>query len=112
MSGLGVSLSRPAAGELIDERVQFVAAQMRVTPATARRYLTDEAISGLAQSLAFGFVEETPGADLFSAPRDARIPVRLAGRVSAGLAEAVRIRLAEREDLQHTREAVAQLAHA
>jgi hypothetical protein len=38
--------------------------------------------------------------------------VRLAGRVSAGLAEAVRIRLAEREDLQHTREAVAQLAHA
>src|SRR5690606_17761562 len=68
--------------------------------------------SGLAQSLAFGFVEETPGADLFSAPRDARIPVRLAGRVSAGLAEAVRIRLAEREDLQHTREAVAQLAHA
>ncbi len=85
---------------------------MRVTPATARRYLTDEAISGLAQSLAFGFVEETPGADLFSAPRNARIPVRLPGRVSAGLAEAVRIRLAEREDLNHTREAVAQLAHA
>lgn len=112
MSDLGMSMSRPAAGELIDERVQFVAAQMRVTPATARRYLTDAAVNGLAQSLAFGFVEETPGADLFSAPRDARIPVRLAGRVSAGLAEAVRIRLAEREDLQHTRETVAQLAHA
>jgi hypothetical protein len=117
MSDLGMSMSRPAAGELIDERVQFVAAQMRVTPATARRYLTEEAISGLAQSLAFGVVEETPGADLFSATRDARIPVRLAGRVSAGLAEAVRIRLVEREDveredLQHTREAVAQLAHA
>jgi hypothetical protein len=107
-----MSMSRPAAGELIDERVQFVAAQMRVTPATARRYLTEEAISGLAQSLAFGFVEETPGADLFSAKRDARIPVRLAGRVSAGLAEAARIRLVEREDLQHTRGAVAQLVHA
>lgn len=38
--------------------------------------------------------------------------MRLAGRVSAGLAEAVRICLAEREDLEHTREAVAQLAHA
>ena len=112
VSNLGMSMSRPAAAELIDERVKFVATQMRVTPATARRYLTDDAINGLAQSLAFGFVEETPGADLFSAPRDARIPVRLAGRVSAGLAEAVRIRLAEREDLQHTREAVAQLAHA
>ena len=69
---------------------------MQVTPSAARKYLTDEAISGLAQSLAFGFVEETPAADLFSAPRDARIPVRLAGRVSAGLTEAVRIRLAER----------------
>lgn len=112
ISDLGMSMSRSAAGEVIEERVQFVAAQMRVTQATARRYLTDEAISGLAQSIAFGFVEETPGADLFAAPREARIPVRLAGRVSAGLAEAVRIRLAEREDLQHTRESVTQLAHA
>ena len=91
-------MSRPAAGELIDERVQYVSSQMRVTPATARTYLTDEAINGLAQSMAFGFVEETPGADLFTAPRDAAIPVRLAGRVNAGLAEAVRIRLDERED--------------
>lgn len=66
----GVSMSRSAAGELIDDRVQFVAAQMRVTPATARTYLTDEAITGLAQSMAFGFVEETPGADLFAAPGD------------------------------------------
>jgi hypothetical protein len=112
MSDLGMSMSRSAAGEVIDERVQFVAAQMRVTPATARSYLTEEAIRGLAQTMAFGFVEETPGADLFSAPRDSVIPVRLAGRVSAGLAEAVRIRLAEREDLQHTRETVTQLAHA
>jgi len=112
MSDLGVSMSRPAAGELIEERVQYVAAQMRVTPATARTYLTDETISGLAQSIAFGFVEEAPGADLFAAPRDARIPVRLAGRVSAGLAEAVRIRLVEREELEHVRESAAQLAHA
>ncbi|WP_137121112.1 hypothetical protein [Segeticoccus rhizosphaerae] len=112
LSDLGMSMSRPAAGELIDERVQFVAAQMRMTPGTARKYLTDDAISELAHSLAFEFVQETPGADLFSAPRDAKIPVRLAGRVSAGLAEAVRIRLAEREDLPHTRDAVAQLAHA
>jgi predicted AAA+ superfamily ATPase len=107
-----MSMSRSAAGELIDERVEFVASQMRVSPTTARAYLTDDAISGLAQSMAFSLVEETPGADLFSAPRDAALPVRLAGRVSAGLAEVVRIRLAEREDLQHTREAVTQLAHA
>ena len=111
VSDLRMSMSADAAGELIDERVRFVAEQMRVSPATARRYLTDEAIQGLAESLAFSFVEEFPGADLFVAPRDAAIPVRLAGRVSAGLAEAVRIRLVEREDVQHIREAVAQLVH-
>lgn len=112
MSELGMSMSRVAAGELIDERVQFVATQMRVETRAARSYLTEEAIASLAQSMAFGVVEETPGADLFTAPRDARIPIWLAGRVSAGLAEAVRIRLAEREDLQHARESVGQLAHA
>lgn len=111
LSDLGMSMSRSAAGELIDERVKFVAKQARVSEATARGYLTDDAIQGLAEKLAFSFVDETPGADLFSADRDARLPVRLAGRVSAGLAEALRLRLVERDDLDHTREAVAQLAH-
>ena len=105
-------MSRAAAGELIDERVAYVAAQMRVNETTARTYLTDDAVRGLAQSLAFSLVEEAPGADLFIAPRDARLPVRLAGRVSAGLAEAMRIRIVERDDLEHTRDSVAQLAHA
>lgn len=112
VDALGLSMSRAAAGELIDERVRFVASRMRVSATSARAYLTDEAITGLAQTIAFSVVEETPGADLFSAARDAVIPVRLAGRVSAGLAEAVRIRLNEREDFEHIREAVAQLAHA
>ena len=112
LSDLGMSMSQSAAGELIDERVKFVAAQARVSEATARGYLTDDAIKGLAEKLAFSSFEETPGADLFSAERDSRIPVRLAGRVSAGLAEAVRLRLVERDDLEHTRESVAQLAHS
>jgi hypothetical protein len=112
VSDLGMSMSQAAASEFIDERVKFVASQMQVSTTTARAYLTDEAIKRMAQTIAFSFVEETPGANLFSAPRDAAIPIRLAGRVSAGLAEAVRIRLAEREDLRHTRAAVAHLAHA
>ncbi|MBC7631449.1 MAG: hypothetical protein H7290_08255, partial [Flavobacterium sp.] len=66
MSDLGMSMSRSAAGELIDERVQFVATQMRVTPRTARSHLTDEAIAGLVKSMAFDFVEETPGANLLA----------------------------------------------
>lgn len=112
LSDLGMSMSRPAAGELIDERVQFVAKQMRVTPKTARTYLTDEAINQLAESLAFDFVEETPGADLLTAGRNAAISVQLAGLAIAGLAEAMRIRLAEREDLEHLRVVVTQLVQA
>jgi hypothetical protein len=112
LSDLGMSMSRTAAGELLDERVEFVAAQMRVTPQTARTYLTDEALKGLAASMAFDMVEETPGADLVAAPRDAAIPLRLLGRVIAGVGESIRVRLMEREDLEHARACVAQLAHA
>jgi hypothetical protein len=42
VSGLGITMSRAAAGDLLDERVQFVENQMRVTPTTARTYLTQE----------------------------------------------------------------------
>lgn len=112
VSDLGMTMSRSAAGELLDERVEFVAEQMRVTNSTARRYLTDDALAGMAREIVFGFVEETPGADLMSAPRTAAVPVRFAGRVFAGLGEVVRILLVERDDLGHTRDRVAQIAHA
>lgn len=112
VSELGMTMSRSAAGELLDERVQFVAEQMRVTPATARTYLTEDALAGMAREIVFGFVEETPGADLMGAPRTAAVPVRFVGRVFAGLGEVVRILLVERDDLEHTRDRVAQIAHA
>ncbi|MEV5003939.1 hypothetical protein [Nocardioides sp. LML1-1-1.1] len=112
VSELGMTMSRAAAGEVLDERVAYVAEHMRVTEVTARRYLTDEALAGLARTIVFGFVDETPGADLMGAPRTAAVPVRFAGRVFAGLGEVVRILLVERNDLEHTRDRVAQLAHA
>lgn len=111
VSGLGMTMSRSAAGDLLDERVQFVANQMRVTPATARTYLTDEALAGMAREIVFGFVAETPGADLMSAPRTSAVPVRFLGRVVAGLGEVQRILMVERDDLEHTRDRVAQIAH-
>jgi len=43
----GMDASRVSAAELIQERVQWVAAHLRVTPATARRYLTDETVRDL-----------------------------------------------------------------
>lgn len=105
-------MSRSAAGELLDERVQHVAEAMRVTPATARTYLTEETLGGIAREIVFGFVEETPGADLMRAPRTSAVPVRFVGRVFAGLGEVARILLVERDDLEHTRDRVAQVAHA
>jgi len=112
VSELGMTMSRAAAGEVLDERVAYVAEHMRVTAATARYYLTDEALAGLARTIVFGFVDETPGADLMSAPRTAAVPVRFAGTIFAGLGEVVRILLVERDDLEHTRDRVAQIAHA
>jgi len=111
VSELGMTMSRAAAGDLLDERVEYVANQMRVTPATARTYLTEETLAGMAREIVFGFVEETPGADLMSAPRTSAVPVRFLGRVVAGLGEAQRILLVERDDLEHTRDRVAQVAH-
>lgn len=105
-------MSRSAAGELLDERVQYVAERMRVTPATARTYLTEEALGGIAREIVFGFVDENPGADLMSAPRTSAVPVRFVGRVFAGLGEVARILLVERDDLEHTRDRVAQVAQA
>lgn len=109
---LGMTMSRAAAGELLDERVEFVAEQMRVTTATARTYFTADALAGLARQIVFGFVEETPGADLMAAPRTAAMPVRFAGTVLAGLAEVLRVLPMERDDVDHIRDRVAQVAHA
>lgn len=112
VSELGMTMSRAAAGDLLDERVAYVANQMHVTPATARKYLTEESLAGMAREIVFGFVEETPGADLMSAPRTSAVPVRFLGRVVAALGEVQRILMVERDDLEHTRDRVAQIAHS
>ena len=109
---LGLSASRAAATGLIHERVRWVSSQAGISPAAARRYLTDEALEALAQTMAFSLVEETPGADVIEALPTAGVPLPLLGRCIAGLAEAVQVRLNELDDIDHIRVTVAQLAHA
>ena len=108
----GMSASVVSAAELIQERVQWVAAHLRVTPATARRYLTDEAVRDLARTMTVTVADEAPGADVLASPRTAAVPVPVLGRCIAGLAEAIVLRLAERDDLDHVRTTTAQLAQA
>jgi len=108
----GMDASRVSAAELIRDRVESVAALMRVTPATARRYLTDEAVRDLARTVVVTVADESPGADVLASPRTAAVPVPVLGRCIAGLSEAIVLRLAERDDLDHVRTTTAQLAQA
>jgi hypothetical protein len=109
---LGMSASRVAATELIHERVQWVSSQMGISPTAAQRYLTDDAIVDLARTMAFSVADETPGADVIQAPRTATVPLPTLARAIAGLAEGIQVRLRERDDVEHLRDTVAQLAYA
>jgi hypothetical protein len=108
----GMDTSRVSAAELIQQRVEWVAAHLRITPATARRYLTDETVRDLARTVVVTVADEAPGADVLASPRTAAVPVPVLGRCIAGLSEAIVLRLAERDDLDHVRTTTAQLAQA
>ena len=109
---LGMSVSRAAAAELIGERVRWVSSQMDISPAAARRYLTDDALADLARAMVISLADETPGADVTESARTAAVPLLILGRCVAGLAEAIQIRLRELDDIDHLRTTVSQLAQA
>lgn len=109
---LGMSVSRAAAAELIRERVRWVSSRMGISATAARRYLTDDTLADLARAMVISVADETPGADVIESPRTAAVPLPILGRCIAGLAEAIQIRLRERDDIDHLRSTVAQLAQA
>ena len=109
---LGMSVSRAAATALINERVQWVSSEMGISPTAARRYLTDDTLADLARAMVIAVADETPGADVIQSPRTAAVPLPVLGRCIAGLAEAIQLRLRERDDIDHLRTTVAQLAQA
>jgi hypothetical protein len=106
----GMDASRTSAAELVEERVQWVATHMRITLATARRYLTDDALRDLARTMVVTVADEAPGADLLASPRASALPITILGRAVAGLSEAIVLRLGERNNLEHIRTTTAQLA--
>lgn len=94
-SSLGMTLDQAAAEEVIRDRLQTIAAAMRVTEATARRYLDDDTIRGLARNMVASFFEEEqPGLDLAAAEPDTEIDPRLAALAVTALSEAVLVHLA------------------
>jgi hypothetical protein len=91
----GMSMSLAGAEKMIHERVRYVAAHSGVSQATARGYLTDDAVAGLAFAMLNSFPDEEPGTDLFAAKRSVTLRLELAGRCVAALAEAVHLHLEE-----------------
>lgn len=91
LSEFGLTLSQEKAAVLVTERVETVARLMRISPRQARRYFNVEAV---ASSIANSLQEELPGVDLFEQPRDVGVPIGLVGRLTAGLAEAITVRIA------------------
>jgi len=94
LAASGMHLDRQRAGELITGQVRAVAALMRVTEATARTYVNDEAIKEMARRMLFEVAGERPGADLLEAPRTVPLPLALVGIIVAALAEAMQVRAA------------------
>jgi hypothetical protein len=94
LAASGMHLDRRHAGELITDRVRAVAALMRVTTPTARKYLDDETIRDMARRMLFEFAAEQPGADLLEVPRTVQMPLVLVGIIVAALAEAMQVRAA------------------
>jgi hypothetical protein len=90
----GMHLDRQRAGELITGQVRAIATLLRVTGATARTYLDDEIIKGVARRMLFEVAGERPGADLTEAPQTSPLPLALVGITVAALAEAMQVRAA------------------
>ena len=81
---LGMSISRAAATELINERVQWVSSEMDISPTAARRYLTDDTVADLARAMVIAVADETPARTSSNPP--GRPPYRC--RYSAGASPA------------------------
>lgn len=93
-SQLGMTLDQAAVAAVLSERLQMLAAGMRVTEMTARRYLDEEAIRSLARSLVVTFAAEQPGLDLAEADPDTGIDPELAAVAVTALSEAILVHLA------------------
>ena len=89
LAAAGMDLDRQRAGALITDRVHAVAALMRVTAPTARKYLDDETVRDMARRMLFEFAAEQPGADLLEVPRTVPVPLVFVGIIVAALAEAM-----------------------
>jgi hypothetical protein len=85
---LGLVITDAHARELVRDRRQAVADQMRITARSAQNYINADQTRALARELAFSIADEQPGVDLTTAARTVGLPLLRQGRTVAALAEA------------------------
>lgn len=83
----GMTLTVAAAEAIVADRITAVAATLRITERSARAYIDQDALDGMADGLVASFSDEEPGADLLTLPRNAALRVAGIGRLVAALAQ-------------------------
>ena len=94
LDGLGLTVSNEHAEAVVAGQLRNVSSTMGISELTARKYLAEDAVRELARDAAVCLADEHPGADTVALPRDTVLSMPLLGRTIAGLAEALRVHLA------------------
>jgi hypothetical protein len=82
-----MTLTVAAAEAIVADRITAVTAALSISERSARAYIDQDALDGIADSLVASFAGEKPGADLLTQPRDAGLRVSGIGRLVAALAQ-------------------------
>ena len=85
----GMTVTHSAAEAVLADRIAALMATLRISERTARTYLDEDALDGLADNLVASFSAEEPGADLLTLPRDGALRIPGIGRLVAALAQCV-----------------------
>jgi hypothetical protein len=93
LSSFHLVVARPQLAELVRQRLAAVATGLGISEQSARRYVDDESLRGLARQAALELAVEQPGADLHGQPRTIPVPLGTLGRTIAALAEAGHVRV-------------------
>jgi hypothetical protein len=93
LSRFDLVVARPQVAELVHQRLAAVATGLGISEQSARRYVDDESLRGIARQAALELAVEQPGADLHAQPRTIPVPLATLGRTIAALAEAGQVRV-------------------
>ena len=88
LGSFGLVVARPQVAELVRQRLAAVATGLGISEQSARRYVDEQSLRGIARQAALELAVEQPGADLHDQPRTIPVPLGTVGRTIAALAEA------------------------